>query len=73
MIGKSTLQSNALRRHTPFWFSIFAGIAVWEIAGRSTSPAFMVPFSTTIARLWQLTVSGNIISQLSDSGQLFIA
>ena len=73
MIGKSTLQSTALRRHAPFWFSIFAGIAVWEIAGRSTSPAFMVPFSTTIGRLWQLTVSGNFIPQLVDSGKLFFA
>jgi ABC-type nitrate/sulfonate/bicarbonate transport system permease component len=73
MIGKSTLQSTALRRHAPFWFSIFSGIAVWEIAGRSVSPAFMVPFSTTIARLWQLTVSGNFIPQLVDSGKLFFA
>ncbi|MGB9053139.1 MAG: ABC transporter permease [Pseudolabrys sp.] len=73
MIGKSTLQSTALRRHAPFWFSIFSGIAVWEIAGRSISPAFMVPFSTTIARLWQLTVSGNFIPQLVDSGKLFFA
>ena len=73
MIGKSTLQSTALRRHAPFWFSIFSGIAVWEIAGRSVSPAFMVPFSTTIARLCQLTVSGNFISQLIDSGKLFFA
>ncbi|MGB7670300.1 MAG: ABC transporter permease [Pseudolabrys sp.] len=73
MIGKSTLQSTALRRHAPFWFSIFSGIAVWEIAGRSVSPPFMVPFSTTIARLWQLTVSGNFIPQLVDSGKLFFA
>jgi ABC-type nitrate/sulfonate/bicarbonate transport system permease component len=73
MIEKSTLQSTALRRHAPFWFSIFSGIAVWEIAGRSVSPAFMVPFSTTIGRLWQLTVSGNFIPQLVDSGKLFFA
>jgi NitT/TauT family transport system permease protein len=73
MIGKSTLHSTALRRHAPFWFSIFSGIAVWEIAGRSVSPAFMVPFSTTIGRLWQLTVSGNFIPQLVDSGKLFFA
>ena len=73
MIGKSTLQSTALRRHAPFWFSIFSGIAVWEIAGRSVSPAFMVPFSKTIGRLWQLTVSGNFIPQLVDSGKLFFA
>ena len=33
----------------------------------------MVPFSTTIARLWQLTVSGNFISQLVDSAKLFLA
>ena len=67
------MQSNALRRHAPFWFSLFAGIALWEIAGRNSSPAFMVPFSTTIARLWQLTVSGNFISQLADSAKLFLA
>jgi len=68
-----TLQLNALRRHAPFGFSIFAGIALWEIAGRNSSPAFMVPFSTTIARLWQLTVTGNFISQLADSAKLFLA
>lgn len=73
MTGISSLQSNVFRRHAPFWFSIFAGIALWEIAGRSTSAAFMVPFSTTIARLWQLTVSGNFITQLIDSGKLFFA
>ena len=67
------MQSNALRRHAPFWFSLFAGIALWEIAGRNSSPAFMVPFSTTIVRLWQLTVSGNFISQLADSAKLFFA
>jgi NitT/TauT family transport system permease protein len=67
------LQSNALRRHAPFWISIFAGIALWEIAGRSTSVAFMVPFSTTLVRLWQLVVSGNFITQLIDSGKLFFA
>jgi ABC-type nitrate/sulfonate/bicarbonate transport system permease component len=67
------LQLTALRRHAPFWFSIFAGVALWEIAGRSSSAAFMVPFSTTIARLWQLTVSDNFISQLADSAKLFLA
>ena len=67
------MQLNAFRRHAPFWFSIFAGIALWEIAGRNSSPAFAVPFSTTIVRLWQLTVSDNFISQLADSAKLFLA
>ena len=50
----------AIRRHAPFWISIAAGIALWEIAGRSTSAAFMVPFSETLVRLWQLIVDRRI-------------
>ena len=65
--------SNAIRRHAPFWISIFAGIALWEIAGRSTSKAFMVPFSETLVRLWQLMVSGNFLTQLLNSAKLFLA
>ncbi|HEX3708492.1 MAG TPA: ABC transporter permease [Pseudolabrys sp.] len=65
------LNSN-LRRHMPFWLSIAAGIAIWEIAGRSTSAAFMVPFSETVVRLWQLIAAGEFIPELLDSGQLFL-
>jgi ABC-type nitrate/sulfonate/bicarbonate transport system permease component len=61
-----------LRRHAPFWFSILAGLALWEIAGRYSSPAFLVPFSETLMRLWQLIVTGNFIAQLLDSATLFI-
>src|ERR1035441_7683896 len=32
---------SSIRRHAPLWISILAGIALWEIAGRSTSAAFM--------------------------------
>ncbi|HET7850426.1 MAG TPA: ABC transporter permease [Pseudolabrys sp.] len=64
--------TNYIRRQTPFWLSIFAGIALWEIAGRNTSAAFMVPFSETLVRLWQVTVHGDFIAQLIDSGQLFL-
>jgi NitT/TauT family transport system permease protein len=56
----------------PFWLSIAAGIAIWEIAGRSTSAAFMVPFSETVVRLWQLIAAGEFIPELLDSGQLFL-
>jgi hypothetical protein len=37
------MNNPSIRRHLPFWLSIFAGVALWEIAGRSTSKAFMVP------------------------------
>jgi NitT/TauT family transport system permease protein len=61
-----------LRRHAPFWLSILAGLALWEIAGRSTSAAFMVPFSETLVRLWQLITGGDFIAQFLDSATLFI-
>ncbi len=64
--------NSSLRRHAPFWLSIAAGIAIWEIAGRSTSQAFMVPFSTTVVQLGQLVLSGEFIRHFFDSAQLFL-
>lgn len=61
-----------VRRHWPFWASLFAGLALWEIAGRSSSAAFLVPFSETLRRLWQLIVSGEFVSQFIDSAVLFL-
>lgn len=61
-----------LRRQAPFWISILAGIAIWEIAGHSTSAAFMVPFSETVLQLWQLARTGEFIRQLLDSAELFL-
>ena len=61
-----------IRRHGPLWLSLLAGIALWEIAGRSTSRAFMVPFSETLVRLWQLVTRGEFIAQFLDSAQLFL-
>jgi NitT/TauT family transport system permease protein len=60
-----------LRRHAPFWASLAAGIALWEIAGRNTSAAFMVPFSETLVRLWQLVTHDNFIAAFIDSSELF--
>jgi NitT/TauT family transport system permease protein len=62
----------AIRRNAPVWLSVLAGIALWEIAGRSTSAAFMVPFSETLVRLWQLVARGEFIRQLIDSSELFL-
>lgn len=64
--------NTALRRHGPFWFSILAGIAIWEIAGRSTSQAFMVPFTATIRTLWGLILSGEFTRQFLSSAELFL-
>ncbi len=64
--------NTTIRRHAPFWLSIAAGIAIWEIAGRSTSQAFMVPFSVTIKSLWQLMLTGEFIRQFADSSELFL-
>jgi NitT/TauT family transport system permease protein len=65
------MTSAAIRRNAPFWISLLAGIALWEIAGRSTSAAFMVPFSETIVRLLQLVATGEFLRQLLDSATLF--
>ena len=66
--------NSAIRRHAPFWLSIAAGIAAWEIAGRSTSAAFMVPFSETLVRLWQLVRTAEFVhAQFLDSATLFLS
>lgn len=65
------MQSTALGRRLPFIISLAAGILIWEIAGRSTSTAFMVPFSETIARLIQLGGTVNFWQQLLESAMLF--
>jgi NitT/TauT family transport system permease protein len=70
--GRMTNVQNYLRRHAPFWTSLIAGLALWEIAGRSTSAAFMVPFSETLVRLWQLITGGDFIAQFLDSAKLFL-
>ncbi|HZQ12789.1 MAG TPA: ABC transporter permease [Pseudolabrys sp.] len=63
---------NAIRRHAPFWISIAIGVAVWEIIGRNTSQAFMVPFSTTVVHLGKLMMTAEFLQQFLDSAQLFL-
>jgi NitT/TauT family transport system permease protein len=60
-----------LNRHGPFWLSLIAGMALWEIAGRNASPAFLVPLSETLWRLWELAKSGQLGAQFLDSAILF--
>jgi ABC-type nitrate/sulfonate/bicarbonate transport system permease component len=61
-----------LRRHAPFVLSLLAGLALWEVVGRHTNPAFMVPFSETMGRLWALAASGQLGTQFFESAKLFI-
>lgn len=61
----------SIRRYVPFWLSLAVGIALWEVAGRPTSAAFMVPFSATLVRLWELIVAGEFLGQLAESAKLF--
>jgi NitT/TauT family transport system permease protein len=59
------------KRHAPFVLSLLVGMAIWEIAGRNSSPAFLVPLSETLLRVWELTRDGTLITQTLDSLELF--
>ena len=63
---------SAIRRQAPVWISLAIGIGAWEIAGRHTSQAFMVPFSATVVQLWQLVLTGEFIRQFLESAKLFL-
>jgi len=47
-------------------------MALWEIAGRNSNAAFMVPLSETLIRLLSMLASGQLISQFFDSATLFL-
>jgi NitT/TauT family transport system permease protein len=65
------LRQEIIRRHGPFLLSLAVGAALWEIAGRNVSPAFMAPLSETLARLWELIRGGQLGAQLASSAALF--
>jgi ABC-type nitrate/sulfonate/bicarbonate transport system permease component len=62
----------ALTRHGPFWLSLLGGLALWEVAGRNSSEAFMAPLSETLVRLAQMTLSGKLVPQVESSLLLFV-
>jgi ABC-type nitrate/sulfonate/bicarbonate transport system permease component len=66
------MNRNILDRQGAFALSLAAGIGLWENVGRSTNAAFMVPFSETLVRLWQLAVDGPLIAQFLNSAALFL-
>jgi NitT/TauT family transport system permease protein len=62
-----------LSRHGVAVASVIAGLALWEIVGRHTSAAFMVPLSETLERLGELVRSGTLGPQLLSSASLFVS
>ena len=67
------MRTDQLSRAGTFLLSLIGGLALWEIAGRHSSPAFLVPFSETVARLSQLVVEGQLWVQFLDSATVFAA
>jgi NitT/TauT family transport system permease protein len=65
------MNQDVLRRHAPFALSLIAGIALWEIAGRHSNAAFLVPLSETLTRLWELYSDGQLMRQFAASAALF--
>ncbi len=59
-------------RHAPVIASLAGGLALWEIAGRATNAAFMVPFSETLVRLGELAASGALWAQFLSSAELYV-
>jgi ABC-type nitrate/sulfonate/bicarbonate transport system permease component len=63
---------DSLRKNAPVWLSLLAGAALWEIVGRNSNPAFLVPLSETLVRLWQLMSTPQFAVQFLDSATLFV-
>jgi NitT/TauT family transport system permease protein len=66
------MQPDRLSRHAPFLISLVCGLVLWEVAGHFTSPAFLVPLSETLERLWYLFADGRLWAQFLDSATLFL-
>ena len=58
-------------RYAPLALSLGTGMVVWEIVGRNTSAAFLVPLSATLNRLWELLRDGQLVYQTLSSVALF--
>ncbi|HET9903400.1 MAG TPA: ABC transporter permease [Xanthobacteraceae bacterium] len=69
----SLAAAEGARRHGPFWLSLVAGMALWEIAGRNADAAFLVPLSATLSRLAELAASGVLWQQFASSAALFLS
>jgi ABC-type nitrate/sulfonate/bicarbonate transport system permease component len=60
-----------LRQQSLVWVSLLGGLVIWEIVGRNTSPAFLVPLSSTLASLFAMVGSGELVDATESSLLLF--
>ncbi|HXR88052.1 MAG TPA: ABC transporter permease [Stellaceae bacterium] len=63
---------DAAARFAPPVLSFIAGVVAWELVGRHTNAAFLVPLSETLDRLWELSQSGELWEQLASSLAIFV-
>jgi ABC-type nitrate/sulfonate/bicarbonate transport system permease component len=70
--GGLRLSGDFIVRNGPLLLSLAIGIALWEVIGRNSNAAFIVPFSETLLRLGQLIESGELFARLRDSAILFV-
>lgn len=52
--------------------TLIAGAALWQYAGSRTSAAFLSTFTATMARLWEMVASGELVDALAQSLLLFV-
>jgi NitT/TauT family transport system permease protein len=60
-----------MARYAPSAVSLVVGMAAWEIVGRRTDAAFLVPLSETVERLWELASSGELWRETASSLAIF--
>ena len=53
------------------WLSLLGGLALWEIVGRNTSKAFLVPLSATLKSLFEMVSTGELVAATESSLLLF--
>ena len=74
LAGGAARRAAAHRRRVRSYISIVAGLAIWELVARLVhNSLFIVPFTTVVARLVTMTVSGQIWPHLGASASEFAA
>ncbi|MDB5571814.1 MAG: binding-protein-dependent transport system inner rane component [Hyphomicrobiales bacterium] len=53
--------------------ALVAGALVWEIGAQFANPAFVAPFSTTAARMWEYAASGTLTDALASSLAIYVS
>ena len=66
------MRRESIARYAPSAVSLLIGAAIWEIAGRHMSHAFLVPLSETVARMGELIRAGELARQSLSSLVLFV-